>query len=32
VLGAYLFGGLWLALSLDVYRRWKRDATLHRRN
>jgi membrane-associated phospholipid phosphatase len=29
VLGAYLFGGLWLALSLDVYRRWKRDATLH---
>lgn len=29
VLGAYLFGGLWLALSLDLYRRWKRNATLH---
>jgi undecaprenyl-diphosphatase len=29
VLGAYLFGGLWLALSLDVYRRWKRNATMH---
>jgi membrane-associated phospholipid phosphatase len=23
VLGAYLFGGLWLALCLDLYRRWK---------
>lgn len=22
-LGAYLLGGLWLALSLDLYRRWK---------
>jgi membrane-associated phospholipid phosphatase len=29
VLGAYLFGGLWLALSLDLYRRWKRNATMH---
>lgn len=29
VLGAYLFGGLWLAFSLDVYRRWKRNATMH---
>jgi undecaprenyl-diphosphatase len=29
VLGAYLFGGLWLALSLDLYRRWKRASTLH---
>jgi len=28
-LGAYLFGGLWLALSLDFYRRWKRNATMH---
>jgi undecaprenyl-diphosphatase len=28
VLGAYLFGGLWLALSLDIYRRWKRNATM----
>jgi membrane-associated phospholipid phosphatase len=26
VLGAYLSGGLWLALSLEVYRRWKRRA------
>lgn len=23
-LGAYLMGGLWLALALDLYRRWKR--------
>ena len=22
-LGAYLLGGLWLAFSLDIYRRWK---------
>jgi membrane-associated phospholipid phosphatase len=29
VLGAYLFGGLWLALALDIYRRWKRNATMH---
>jgi membrane-associated phospholipid phosphatase len=29
VLGAYIFGGLWLALSLDIYRRWKRNATMH---
>jgi undecaprenyl-diphosphatase len=29
VLGAYLFGGLWLAFSLHIYRRWKRNATLH---
>jgi membrane-associated phospholipid phosphatase len=29
VLGAYIFGGLWLALSLDLYRRWKRNATMH---
>ncbi|MBV9924731.1 MAG: phosphatase PAP2 family protein [Acidobacteria bacterium] len=28
-LGAYLFGGLWLAFSLDLYRRWKRRATFH---
>jgi undecaprenyl-diphosphatase len=28
-LGAYLFSGLWLAFSLDVYRRWKRRATFH---
>jgi membrane-associated phospholipid phosphatase len=28
-LGAYLFSGLWLALSLDLYRRWKRRATFH---
>ena len=30
-LGAYLFGGLWLALSLDLYRRWKRNATFHQK-
>lgn len=30
VIGAYLFGGLWLALSLDFYRRWKERATFHK--
>ncbi|HEX8500734.1 MAG TPA: phosphatase PAP2 family protein [Pyrinomonadaceae bacterium] len=29
-LGAYLFSGLWLAFSLDMYRRWKRRATFHK--
>ena len=29
VLGAYLLSGMWLALSLDAYRRWKRRATFH---
>jgi len=28
-LGAYLVSGLWLAFSLDVYRRWKQRATFH---
>ena len=28
-LGAYLFGGLWLALSLHLYRKWKERATFH---
>ena len=28
-LGAYLAGGLWLAFSLDLYRRWKARATFH---
>jgi undecaprenyl-diphosphatase len=28
-LGAYLFSGLWLAFSVEVYRRWKRRATFH---
>lgn len=28
-LGAYLSSGLWLAFSLDIYRRWKAKATLH---
>jgi membrane-associated phospholipid phosphatase len=28
-LGAYLISGLWLALSLHLYRRWKQRATLH---
>jgi undecaprenyl-diphosphatase len=28
-LGAYLFSGLWLALSLHLYRRWKERATFH---
>jgi undecaprenyl-diphosphatase len=26
-LGAYLFGGVWLAFSLDIYRRWKTTGT-----
>lgn len=30
-LGAYLFGGLWLAFSLGMYRRWKARATFHAR-
>ena len=29
VLGAYLLSGVWLAFSLDLYRRWKRRATFH---
>jgi undecaprenyl-diphosphatase len=29
VLGAYLLGGVWLAFSLVMYRRWKRRATFH---
>lgn len=29
VLGAYLLSGMWLALSLDLYRRWKHRATFH---
>ncbi len=28
-LGAYLFSGLWLAFSLNMYRRWKERATFH---
>jgi len=28
-LGAYLFSGLWLAFSLEMYRRWKRRASFH---
>jgi undecaprenyl-diphosphatase len=28
-LGAYLLSGLWLALSLHLYRRWKQRATFH---
>ena len=28
-LGAYLFSGLWLAFSVEVYRRWKRRASFH---
>jgi undecaprenyl-diphosphatase len=28
-LGAYLFSGLWLAFSIDMYRRWKQRATFH---
>ncbi|HEX7999695.1 MAG TPA: phosphatase PAP2 family protein [Pyrinomonadaceae bacterium] len=28
-LGAYLLSGLWLALSLHLYRRWKQKATFH---
>jgi len=27
-LGAYLFAGLWLGLSLEMYRRWKKRATI----
>jgi undecaprenyl-diphosphatase len=30
-IGAYLFGGLWLAFSLHMYRRWKERATFHSR-
>ena len=29
VLGAYVLSGLWLAFSLELYRRWKRRATFH---
>jgi membrane-associated phospholipid phosphatase len=29
VLGAYLISGVWLAVSLAVYERWKRRATFH---
>jgi undecaprenyl-diphosphatase len=29
-LGAYLLGGVWLALSLDLYRRWKERAAFRR--
>ncbi|MBC7932287.1 MAG: phosphatase PAP2 family protein, partial [Rubrivivax sp.] len=29
VLGAYLLSGVWLAFSLELYRRWKRRATFH---
>jgi undecaprenyl-diphosphatase len=29
VLGAYLLSGVWLAFSLEMYRRWKRRATFH---
>jgi membrane-associated phospholipid phosphatase len=28
-LGAYLWSGIWLALSLEMYRRWKERATFH---
>jgi len=28
-LGAYLFSGLWLAFSVEMYRRWKRRASFH---
>lgn len=28
-LGSYLLSGLWLALSLHLYRRWKQRATFH---
>jgi membrane-associated phospholipid phosphatase len=28
-LGAYLLGALWLALSLEIYRRWKRRASFY---
>jgi undecaprenyl-diphosphatase len=29
-LGAYLLSGLWLALSLHLYRRWKERSTFHK--
>jgi membrane-associated phospholipid phosphatase len=29
VLGAYLISGVWLAVSLKLYERWKRRATFH---
>jgi membrane-associated phospholipid phosphatase len=29
-LGAYLFSGLWLAVSVEMYRRWKRRSTFHK--
>lgn len=28
-LGAYLWSGVWLAFSLDIYRRWKERRSLH---
>ena len=28
-IGAYLWSGLWLAFSLEMYRRWKERATFH---
>jgi undecaprenyl-diphosphatase len=28
-LGAYLWSGVWLAFSLEMYRRWKERRTLH---
>jgi membrane-associated phospholipid phosphatase len=28
-IGAYLLSGLWLAFSIDMYRRWKQSATFH---
>ena len=28
-LGAYLWSGVWLAFSIEMYRRWKRRATFH---
>lgn len=30
-LGAYLLSGLWLALTLHLYRRWKARSTFHRK-
>jgi undecaprenyl-diphosphatase len=29
-LGAYLWSGIWLAFSLEMYRRWKERATFHK--
>jgi membrane-associated phospholipid phosphatase len=29
-LGAYLWSGVWLAFSLEMYRRWKERATFHK--